>query len=118
MKAFVIPPACHTAAPFKRHLKGFLHLALILTGALLTTRASAQTFTTLHTFGATAIDGAGPRADLVLSGSTLYGTTLAGGSLNYGALFALGVDGTVLRICIASPVIQTTEAVRIPTWFC
>ncbi len=48
-------------------------------------------FTNLHTFGATSVsDPAHPMAGLVLSGSTLYGTTEAGGGS--------GANGTVFQI--------------------
>ena len=39
-------------------------------------------------------DGANPQAGLVLSGSTLYGTTLNGGSGSRGTVFSLGTNGT------------------------
>ncbi len=55
-------------------------------------------FTNLHNFtgfiNSTNFDGANPPAGLVLSGSTLYGTTEYGGSMNYGTVFALNVNGT------------------------
>ena len=55
-------------------------------------------FTTLHTFSAlnsgTNSDGANPRAPLVQSGNTLYGTTLGGGSFGQGTVFAINSDGT------------------------
>jgi len=60
--------------------------------------ATAQTFTVLHTFTAldnsTNSDGVGPNA-LVLSGTTLYGTTEKGGSSSPGGtIFALNTDDT------------------------
>jgi uncharacterized repeat protein (TIGR03803 family) len=39
-------------------------------------------------------EGALPYAALTLSGSTLYGTTQAGGTLGYGTVFAMNTDGT------------------------
>jgi uncharacterized repeat protein (TIGR03803 family) len=57
-------------------------------------------FTTLHNFTApvgsplTNGDGAYPRARLMLSGNTLYGTTWQGGSSGAGAVFAVNTDGT------------------------
>src|SRR6266436_6643327 len=53
---------------------------------------SAQTFTTLHSFAGS--DGAYPFAGLLLSGTTLFGTTQRGGSFGRGTVFALNVDGT------------------------
>jgi uncharacterized repeat protein (TIGR03803 family) len=59
-------------------------------------------FTTLHSFtetsdgsnGGTNSDGAWPRASLVLSGNTLYGTAPSGGSGGVGTVFAIKTDGT------------------------
>jgi hypothetical protein len=54
---------------------------------------SAQTFTTLRSFTAlnstTNSDGASPLAGLVLSGNTLYGTAVGGGSSARGTIFSL-----------------------------
>ena len=47
---------------------------------------------TLHIF--TGWDGNGPVASLVLSGQTLYGTTLYGGANGNGTIFAVNTDGT------------------------
>jgi uncharacterized repeat protein (TIGR03803 family) len=60
-------------------------------------------FTTLHNFSAevyngqgsdTNIDGAAPQAGVAVSGSTLYGTAVIGGSLGEGTVFSLNTDGT------------------------
>jgi uncharacterized repeat protein (TIGR03803 family) len=58
-------------------------------------------FTNLYSFTAysgpypyTNSDGAGPRAGLILSGNTLYGTAQAGGSSGHGTVFAVNTDGT------------------------
>ena len=58
-------------------------------------------FTTLHSFAAiydqppyTNSDGTGPKAGLILSGNTLYGTAVAGGSSARGTVFAVNTDGT------------------------
>ena len=73
----------------------------VLATALLATAAStlpAQTVALLHTFsasnGITNWDGAEPRADLVLSGNTLFGTTPLGGTNGYGTVFSVNTDGT------------------------
>src|SRR5689334_23043129 len=60
---------------------------------------SAQPFTTLHSFSAPTMgginsDGINPSAGLVLSGSTLYGTTLVGGSFGDGTVFKVNTGGT------------------------
>jgi len=63
-------------------------------------RATAQTFTVLHSFTATDpntranSDGADPYAALIISGNTLYGTAVSGGSSGHGTVFALNTDGT------------------------
>jgi len=51
-------------------------------------------FTNLHNFAGTFDDGAWPIAELLLSGSTLYGTTSYSGSWSDGTLFKLSTDGT------------------------
>jgi uncharacterized repeat protein (TIGR03803 family) len=57
-------------------------------------------FTKLHSFTApdpnifTNGDGAWPRAGLVLSSNTLYGTVIEGGRAGYGTVFRLNTDGT------------------------
>ena len=59
--------------------------------------ASAQVFSTLHSFTAlinnTNSDGADPLANLTLSGNTLYGTAFEGGSSGFGTVFAVNTDG-------------------------
>src|SRR6266851_4088699 len=68
-------------------------------------RATAQTFTTLHSFTATSTnssgaytnsEGAGPAAALIgnSSGDILYGTAEGGGGLGDGTVFAVHTDGT------------------------
>jgi uncharacterized repeat protein (TIGR03803 family) len=63
-------------------------------------------FTNLHTFSATTgsaggeginSDGVNPVGGLILSGSTLYGTAVQGGTAGYGTVFALNTDGTGFR---------------------
>lgn len=39
-------------------------------------------------------DGANPEAGLILSGNTLYGTTVYGGTNSFGAVFAINTDGS------------------------
>src|SRR5882762_8535847 len=56
-------------------------------------RVTAQTFKTLHNFTEGG-DGATPYAGLILSGSTLYGTAVWGGSSDAGMVFAINTDGT------------------------
>ena len=67
-------------------------------GLMLTGRATAQVFTTLYSFTApnnlTNSDGDYPQPGLVLSGNTLYGTAVNGGSAGNGTVFAINTDGT------------------------
>ena len=51
-------------------------------------------FKTLHTFAGYPSEGATSRAGLILSGNTLYGTTIAGGSSDIGTVFAINTNGT------------------------
>ncbi len=84
----------------KKAITNVFLLPMLLAGLvfLLGGRASAQTFTTLHTFTAlvnsTNSDGANPHAALILSGKTLYGTADIGGSSGRGTVFAINTDGT------------------------
>jgi uncharacterized repeat protein (TIGR03803 family) len=66
-------------------------LVLIMAG-----QATAQTFTILYSFNG--YDGSDPQGGLIVSGDTLYGTTLqggvGGGIGDGGVVFALSTDGT------------------------
>ena len=44
------------------------------------------------------VEGANPQCGLVLSGSTLYGTTANGGSSGYGTVFKVNTDGTAYTV--------------------
>jgi len=50
-------------------------------------------YTILHSFTGSS-DGSGPNGSLMLSGSTLYGMTEAGGNSNGGTVFKINNDGT------------------------
>jgi len=52
------------------------------------------TSTVVHTFSGGPGDGAGAYGPVVLSGSTLYGTTLSGGAAGRGTVFKVNADGT------------------------
>src|SRR5213594_1975505 len=75
-------------------------VAVLMLGVLLAASGPAQTFTTLHSFTATPgtpatnSDGAGPQARLIISGNTLYGAAIAGGSSDFGTVFAISTNGT------------------------
>jgi uncharacterized repeat protein (TIGR03803 family) len=67
-------------------------------GTVFAVNTDGTGFTNLHTFTATSSagfnsDGADPKAQLALSGATLYGMTYEGGSAGAGTVFAISVDG-------------------------
>jgi len=51
-------------------------------------------FSTVHAFNITNSYGSGPRAGLILSGNTFYGTTIGYGRSGSGTVFKLQTDGT------------------------
>jgi uncharacterized repeat protein (TIGR03803 family) len=65
-------------------------------GTVFALNPGLQGFTTLYSFPTNAGDWAlqpGPVAGLVLSGNTLYGTTVGGGDWDSGTVFAIQTDG-------------------------
>ena len=63
-------------------------------GTVFAVSTDGMGFTNLHSFAGHPSDGANPRADLLLLGSTLYGTAGYGGSSWQGTVFAVNTDGT------------------------
>ena len=63
-----------------------------LAGTVFSVNTNGSNFTTLYTFTG-GNDGGSPYSGLVLSGGTLFGTTVYGGVSNYGVLFALSTNG-------------------------
>jgi uncharacterized repeat protein (TIGR03803 family) len=67
-------------------------------GTVFKVNTNGTGFTILHSFTASAnsinSDGAWPYAGLILSGNTLYGTAVHGGSSGNGTVFAVHTDGT------------------------
>src|SRR5438105_9174355 len=59
---------------------------------ILVSPTTAENFTTLHSFNGS--DGDNPSGNLILSGTTLYGTTRGGGSSGVGTVFKINTDGT------------------------
>ena len=83
----------------------YLASTLGIAVALCASRADSQTFTTLVQFTGTSGTASGwdPQGSLAVSGTTLYGMTLyggtnttviSGGTYGYGNIFSVGVDGT------------------------
>ncbi len=76
---------------------GLACLAFVLSNTLLAPAATAGQLTTLHQF-TTSADGRFPYAGLEAIGSTLYGTTRAGGAANHGTIFKMNADGTSYQV--------------------
>ena len=62
-------------------------------GTLFKMNTDGTDYTILHNFGASG-DGYGPYSSPIVSGYTLYGTTVQGGSYDSGTLFKMDTDGT------------------------
>jgi len=69
-------------------------------GTLFRVNTNGTRFTILHSFSAgyTNSDGADPGAGMILSGHTLLGTTVQGGSSGNGTIFRVNTDGTGFTI--------------------
>jgi titin len=69
-------------------------------GVIFKTGKDGSNYTILHSFvdGRTPNDGANPNGNLLLSGSTLYGMTSAGGVANNGTIFKINTDGSKYTI--------------------
>jgi len=63
-------------------------------GVIFKIDTDGSNYTNLHKFGGEPDDGRGPQGSLTLSGSTLYGMTLYGGSNNCGVIFKIDTDGS------------------------
>ncbi len=69
-------------------------------GTVYSFNTSSKAFTVLHAFTDDANnnnDGAVPEAGLVLSGSTLYGTTITGGFSEEGTVFSISTNGQAFQ---------------------
>src|SRR6266851_6530363 len=97
--------ACLGVVPLRAGRRRVLPALIAVLSLLPAGRATAQTFTTLHSFTATSTnssgaytnsEGAGPAAALIgnSSGDILYGTAEGGGGLGDGTVFAVHTDGT------------------------
>ena len=63
-------------------------------GTIFRIDVDGSNYTNLHEFAGGIGDGKYPMASLILSGSTLYGTTGSGGSNDFGTVFKIDVDGS------------------------
>jgi len=74
---------------------GALALAIVLAlGTIVSPSVQAQTYSVIHTFSGGG-DGATPYAGLTMDGAgSLYGTTLFGGSTDYGVVYRLRRSGS------------------------
>ena len=54
---------------------------------------NGSSYTNLHSFSAYGGNGNGPYAALVLSGTNLYGMTVAGSSIGLGLVFRVSTNG-------------------------
>ncbi len=63
-------------------------------GTIFTLNTDGSGYTTLYSLANGGNDGIGPRATLLLSGNTLFGSAYEGGANGNGTLFSLQTDGT------------------------
>jgi uncharacterized repeat protein (TIGR03803 family) len=67
-------------------------------GTIFSINTDGSNYRVLHSFARASNDGIGPRADLALSGATLYGTTNEGGTSDVGTIFSINTDGSNYRV--------------------
>jgi uncharacterized repeat protein (TIGR03803 family) len=70
----------------------------VLIGLFLLTLPILAQINLLHEFAGGTDNGAYPRGDLVLSGTTFYGMTWIGGDSNNGTIFKIEIDGSGLSL--------------------
>ena len=63
-------------------------------GTIFSINTDGSGYTPLHEFAGGANDGDGPLAGVILSGSTLYGTTQGGGDHSRGTVFSINTNGS------------------------
>jgi uncharacterized repeat protein (TIGR03803 family) len=75
-------------------------------GTIFKVNTDGTDFTNLYNFSGSpsSTDGARPMAGMILSGSTLYGTTEQGGTNGYGTVFKIDISGTGFATLRAFPV--------------
>jgi uncharacterized repeat protein (TIGR03803 family) len=63
-------------------------------GTIFKIQTDGSSYSLLHVFAGGANDGGSPYADLILSGTTIYGMTSRGGDVDYGSVFKIQTNGT------------------------
>ena len=74
-------------------LKSFLSFYLIAVITLLASAAHGQTFSVIHNFVGSGVDGAFPEAGVTLHNGSLYGTTSGGGEHGSGVVYQVKSSG-------------------------
>jgi uncharacterized repeat protein (TIGR03803 family) len=82
--------SCFTQTGIKNLV--LIPLLLAMLGFTAVAAKGAHAFKNLHNFSGS--DGIAPYAGLIVSGSTLYGTTVSGGTPGFGTVFAVHIDGS------------------------
>ena len=72
-------------------------------GTIFSINANGTGYTVLYSFAGGSSGGAEPTGDLTLVGSTLYGTTQAGGAYGDGTIFSINTDGTGYQLLYSLP---------------
>jgi len=67
-------------------------------GVIFKINSDGTGYSTIHNFTGSPGDGSGPSGSLTLSGSTLFGMTMNGGSVGAGVVFKINNDGTGFTI--------------------
>jgi len=66
-------------------------------GTIYSMTTNGQNISVVHSFN-TATEGGNPTAGVAISGDTVYGTTLAGGTGGYGTVYSVKVNGTAFTV--------------------
>jgi uncharacterized repeat protein (TIGR03803 family) len=77
-------------------------------GTMFAINTDGTGFTTLHNFAGAPKDGANPYAGLLLSGTTLFGTSWVGGTYNEGTVFSLSYPAPQLAVTPAGTSVKLT----------
>lgn len=79
-------------------------------GTVFSINSDGTGFTNLHAFNnANVNDGASPHGSLILENNVLYGTTIAGGAVSGGTVFAINADGTGFTILHSFDLANTND---------